>query len=81
MKTEQERIDRAMELRDELFDLANSFAGDKTGTAAVLLHESCNGILRAKKWLDRTLDPVDAMTTLTPNDIITMALIQPRANQ
>lgn len=43
------RIERAMELRKELFDLANSFAGDETGHVAVLLHGACNHILWAKQ--------------------------------
>lgn len=44
-------IDRAMQLRLELFDIANSYAGDKTGHAAVMLHEACNFILRAEQAL------------------------------
>jgi len=57
--TEMQKVSRMMELREELFNLANSFAGNETGVAAVLLHESCNNILRAKKWLDRSLDEFD----------------------
>jgi len=57
--TEMDKIKRMMELRDELFNLANSFAGDETDSAAVLLRESCNNILCAKKWLYRTLDEFD----------------------
>lgn len=47
----QAKIDRAMELRSELFEIANSFAGDETGDVAVMLHESCNCIFRAKEVL------------------------------
>ncbi len=49
-QAQQKKIDnmkRAMELRQELFSLANSFAGDETGHIAVLLHNSCNCILWA----------------------------------
>jgi hypothetical protein len=46
------QINRAMELRKELFDIANSFAGDETGDIAIMLHESCNWILRAKQTLE-----------------------------
>ena len=45
------RIARAMELRNELFDIANSFAGEETGYVAVLLHGACNHILWAKQAL------------------------------
>lgn len=41
------RIKRIKELRSELFDLANSFAMEGKGQAAVELHGSCNCILRA----------------------------------
>ena len=43
-----QNIARAMELRDELFTLANTFAGEETGDVAIRLHEACNYILRAK---------------------------------
>lgn len=42
-----------MELRNELFDIANSYAGDETGSAAVSLHNACNAILRAKNYLEK----------------------------
>ena len=44
----QQTIDRALEIRQELFDLANSLAGEETGKSAVQLHEACNCILRAR---------------------------------
>ena len=53
MKTTKERIDRAMEIRDELFQLANSFAGDETGHVAMELHQSVNCISRAKLLIDK----------------------------
>ena len=43
----QKNMKRAQELYSELFDIANSFAGDETGSIAVNLHEACNSILRA----------------------------------
>lgn len=45
-------MNRAMVLRDFLFEIANSYAGDKTGDVAVMLHEACNWILRAKNKLE-----------------------------
>jgi len=45
------RIQRILEIRKELFDIANSYAGDETGTAAIYLHESCNCILSAHEYL------------------------------
>jgi hypothetical protein len=47
-----------MELREELFDLANSFAGDVTGEVAVQLHTACNYIV----WAENTLDDIDPIT-------------------
>ena len=47
-----DRINRAMEIRKELFDIANSFAGDETGDVVVMLHESCNCILYANQMLE-----------------------------
>ena len=76
---EQARIDRMMELRSELFDLANSFAGEETGTAATILHEACNNILRAKSWLEGDLTVFDyASCTLSPNDVANLAISTPR---
>lgn len=40
---------RAFELRSELFDLANSFAGNERGEVAVTLHHACNLIAQAGK--------------------------------
>ena len=47
-----QNIARAMELRDELFTLANTFAGEETGNIAVMLHNSCNCILWAKEMFE-----------------------------
>jgi len=44
-------VERAMELRKEIFDIANSYAGDETGDIAVMLHQSCNCILSARQML------------------------------
>jgi len=57
--TEKEKIEKMIALQHELFMFANSFAGEETGSAAVLLHEACNNIIRAKKWLNRTIDEFD----------------------
>jgi hypothetical protein len=48
---EAARIEKAINMRRELFDLANSFAGDELGEVAIYLHEACNNILRAEKAL------------------------------
>ena len=47
----EKRIQRILEIRKELFDIANSYSGYETGTAAIYLHESCNCILFAYKYL------------------------------
>lgn len=36
--------DQLQEVRQNLFDTANSFAGDVTGDVAVVLHDASNGI-------------------------------------
>ena len=45
------KIERAREIYEELFDLANSCAGDETGHVAIKLHEACNSILEANDLL------------------------------
>ena len=49
MKTKSEFMAEAMEIRSRLFDIANAFSGDETGTVAVLLHGACNEILWANE--------------------------------
>jgi hypothetical protein len=45
-------ITRAMEIREELFTIANSYGGDISGDIAVILHQACNEIARAKRRFD-----------------------------
>jgi hypothetical protein len=52
--TQEDKVKRLKEIKSELHDLANSFAGDETGTTAVYLHESANIIRTALKVLDGT---------------------------
>lgn len=49
--TPDKRMEEALELRKQLFDLANDFALDGYGIVAVELHQSCNKILHAKRML------------------------------
>lgn len=53
-----ERTERLKAIKSELFDLANSYAGEETGRIAVQLHESVNYINRALRGLngDQTID-------------------------
>lgn len=44
-------MEEALELRKQLFDLANAFALDGYGIVAVELHQSCNKILESKRIL------------------------------
>ena len=55
LEQKRKNMKRAMEIRAELFDLANSFAGERTGIIAVQLHGACNEILRAKRDADDIL--------------------------
>jgi hypothetical protein len=48
-----DRARRVMELRSELFTLANTFAGAEAGYIAVLLHEACNKMLSAMVLCDK----------------------------
>ena len=47
--TKEERMKRLDVIVDELFIMANSFAGDETGSVATYLHESVNSIWSAQK--------------------------------
>lgn len=53
------RVEQLTKLRSELFDLANSFAGDETGTVASELHESCNRITNSLRMLKEGITPAD----------------------
>ena len=53
----EQKLQRMVELRSELFDLANEFALDDNGYVAGELHESCNAILRANKGLTEGVTP------------------------
>ena len=44
-----ETLEKAELIRHELYDMANSFAGDEYGTVAVMLHRACNHILYAER--------------------------------
>ena len=46
------RIIRLKELASELHDIANSFAGDKTGTAAAALHGAGGKVLNGIRMLE-----------------------------
>ena len=59
------RLERINEIRDELFDMANSFAGDKTGAVAVELHGACNKMGRAVQMIERGIIPEDHTRQVT----------------
>ena len=48
----KDRIERLKKISDELFTLANSFAGEKTGTAAGEIHKSCGTLSNAVRMLE-----------------------------
>lgn len=60
MYTSKERIERALELREQLFHLANSFSGEdldeltgrETGEVAGFIHGACNQLLKAEQEYD-----------------------------
>ena len=45
------RPERLEAIRDELFEIANSYAGDKTGNVAVELHSASHRITNAMRML------------------------------
>lgn len=51
MTKEQKDDKRLTELRHEIFDLANSYAGDERGNVAAYLHAAASEISRAQKAL------------------------------
>jgi hypothetical protein len=59
------RLARIKEIRDELFDMANSFAGDKTGTVAVELHSVCNKMGRDIQMIENGIKPEDNTRQVT----------------
>jgi hypothetical protein len=44
-------IERVMEIREELFGIANEYAVNGSGDIAILLHQACNYVLYAKDQL------------------------------
>lgn len=48
---EEDKVEILLVIREILFNMANSYAGNETGHIAVMLHESCNWILRATEQL------------------------------
>lgn len=48
---------QAMRIASELFDIANSFAGEKTGPVAAWLHQGTSSVWEAKKVLDQIEQP------------------------
>ena len=49
----EDKIEILLVIREMLFNMANSYAGDETSHIAVMLHESCNWILRATNRLEQ----------------------------
>ena len=45
----EQRIEKLDKMSTEIFIIANSFAGNETGSVAVCLHETVNSILLAQK--------------------------------
>lgn len=69
--TSDKRMEEALELRKQLFDLANGFALDGYGDVAVALHESGNKILLA----DGLLAQHNENRSISANRIITEGTI------
>ena len=57
-RTEEQKVKRLDEILEEVFIMANSFAGDRgpSGVASIL-HESANNIMRAQKILSGEEEP------------------------
>ena len=57
MNAKQKRLEQ---LRSEIYDLANSYAGKETGVIAGELHEACNRILSALNMLENGITQEDS---------------------
>ena len=53
------RPERLDAIRKELYDIANSYAGDVTGDIAVAIHAACNKLARATVMLKEGVTPED----------------------
>ena len=60
-KTRKEKIKK---MRMDLFNIANSFAGDETGHVAVTLHQACNEMLYAIRMMDEEDEGVHIVKTI-----------------
>ncbi len=58
-------IKRLNELYSEIFDIANSYAGDETGTVAGTLHNSANKIADAIRMLENGITEEDDHKLMT----------------
>lgn len=56
----KEKIAHLTKLRSEIYNLANSFAGNETGVIAGELHEAANRILRAIEMLEHGITQEDS---------------------
>ena len=58
------RLIRLKEIVNELHDIANSFAGDKTGTAAAALHGASGKVLNGVRMLETGITDEDRKDVL-----------------
>ena len=58
-------VERLTELRNEIFDIANSYAGDKTGTVAGTLHGAANKIAESIRMLEEGITEADEQKLMT----------------
>ena len=85
-ENDDEALNYLEKVAGELFDLANSFSGDKTGDVACTLHGAANKINQAIKIHNGKLDVVDAYwdtaqaSTRAAKDIIMMRALDKEKN-
>lgn len=62
MSKQQLDIEQLDKIHSDLFDMANSYAGDATGGLAVQIHHAANQVLKIKNnlQLNNTNPPMDA---------------------
>jgi hypothetical protein len=66
--SDDEKIEIAMKMREQLFEIANSFGGERTGVVAMQLHTACNYIHRAKERLEYCPSPNNVFDPDNPVD-------------
>ena len=53
MDKKDQLMQEALNIRNRLYEIANLFAGEETGSVAVMLHGACNHVVYASQMYER----------------------------